>query len=44
MGDSKKDDLRVGFGRRLKLSFVGSKITSDAGLFSPTGNWTKHWG
>ena len=28
MGDAKKDDLRVGFDRRLKLKFCGSKVTT----------------
>ncbi len=34
MGDARKGDLRVDFDRRVKLTFLGSKVTTDAGLLA----------
>ena len=33
MGEARKDALRVGFDRAIKLEFHGAKVSSDAGHF-----------
>ena len=33
MGEARKDALRVGFDRSIKLEFHGARLSSDAGLF-----------
>jgi len=34
MGDCQNEDLRVDFNRLLKLKFLGSHVTTDAGLLA----------
>jgi hypothetical protein len=34
VGESQPEGLRVDFGRRLRLDFHGSRITSDAGMLA----------
>ena len=33
MGEARRDALRVGFDRAIKLEFHGARVSSDAGLF-----------
>ena len=55
VGETKQDDLRVGFDRRLKLRFVGSKVTepllptverlvADSKLAAHFFNWNSRFG
>ena len=37
MDEACKDALRLDFGRRLKLEFRGTKVTSDGGRLRPMG-------
>ena len=37
MGEARKDALRLGFDRRLRFEFHGTKVTSDAGLLGKLG-------
>ncbi len=34
MGDAMNDDLRINFDIRLRVKFLGSKVTTDAGLLA----------
>jgi len=34
MGDGQNGDLRVDFDRRVRLKFLGSQVTTDAGLLA----------
>ena len=42
MGDCQKSDLRVGFARTVKLNFLGSQLTRDAGLLAAAGDSVAH--
>ena len=34
MGDAKNSDLRVSFDNRVRIKFIRSKVTTDAGLLA----------